>query len=128
VSGTLDFRDETLDLSVQLQTREGIQVDLAQFAHLVRIRGRFDKPSVAIDAEKSAQMIAKLGALGAKGGGLEALGRALIAPATETSAPCALALSGKAPREAAPAQRAQAVPDIGLPHDVGKALGKLLGR
>jgi hypothetical protein len=127
-SGTLDFRDETLDLSVQLQTREGIQVDLAQFAHLVRIRGRFDKPSVAIDAEKSAQMIAKLGALGAKGGGLEALGRALIAPATETSAPCALALSGKAPREAAPAQRAQAVPDIGLPQDLGKALGKLLGR
>jgi uncharacterized protein involved in outer membrane biogenesis len=127
-SGTLDFRDETLDLSVQLQTREGIQVDLAQFAHLVRIRGRFDKPSVAIDAEKSAQMIAKLGALGAKGGGLEALGRALIAPATETSAPCALALSGKAPREAVPAQRAQAVPDIGLPQDLGKALGKLLGR
>ena len=127
-SGTLDFRDETLDLSVQPQIREGVKVDLSQFANLVRIRGRFDKPSVAIDAAQSAQMIAKLGVLGAKGGGLEALGRALIAPSGESAAPCAVALSGKAPREAASAQRAPTGADLGLPKDVGKALGKLLGR
>ncbi len=79
-SGTLDFRDETLDLSVQPQIRQGVKIDVSQFASLVRIRGRFDKPAVAIDAAQSAQMIAKLGVLGRKGGGLEALGRALIAP------------------------------------------------
>ena len=74
-------------------------------------------------------MIAKLGVLGAKGGGLEALGRALIAPAGDTSSPCAVASSGKAPREAAPAPSARpSTPDLGLPKDVGKALGKLLGR
>ena len=127
-SGTLDFRDETLDLSVQPQIREGINVDVSQFANLVRIRGRFDKPSVAIDAAQSAQMIAKLGVLGAKGGDLEALGRALIAPGNASAAPCAVAMSGKAPREATPAQRAPQVPDLRLPKDVGKALGKLLGR
>ncbi len=127
-TGTLDFRDETLDLSVQPQLRQGINVDISQFANLVRIRGRFDKPAVAIDAAQSAQMIAKLGALGAKGGGLEALGRALIATPSDAAAPCAVAMSGKAPREAAPAQRGQPVPGIDLPNDVGKALGKLLGR
>jgi hypothetical protein len=129
-SGTLDFRDETLDLSVQPQIRQGVKIDVSQLASVVRIRGRFDKPSVAIDAAQSAQLLAQLGALGAKGGGLEALGRALIAPADETAAPCAVALGGKAPREAAsPSQRTRPTPpDLGLPKDVGKALGKLLGR
>ena len=65
-SGTLNFRDETLDLSVQPQIRQGVKIDVSQFASLVRIRGRFDKPAVAIDAAQSAQMIAKLGVLGAK--------------------------------------------------------------
>jgi AsmA family protein len=130
-SGTLDFRNETLDLSVQPQIREGVKIDVSQIASLVRIQGRFAKPSVAIDAAQSAQMLAKLGALRAKGGSLEALGRALIAPSgSEAAAPCAVALSGKAPpREAAPAHNAQPpLPDLGLPKDVGKALGKLLGR
>jgi uncharacterized protein involved in outer membrane biogenesis len=132
-SGTLDFRNETLDLSVKPQIREGIKVDVSQFASLVRIRGSFAKPAVAIDAEQTAQMIAKLGIIGAQGGGIEALGRALIAPAGEASAPCAIAQSGKAPREATPAPREhRATPDAGLPKDVGrevgKALGKLLGR
>lgn len=128
-SGTLDFRDETLDLSVQPQIRAGVKIDVSQFAGLVRIRGRFDKPAVAIDAAQSAQMIARLGAIGAKGGGLEALGRALIAPGeASTAAPCAVALSGKAPREAAARAPQDRPPDLGLPKDVGKALGKLLGR
>jgi uncharacterized protein involved in outer membrane biogenesis len=129
-SGTLNFRDETLDLSVQPQIREGVKLDVSEFASLVRIRGRFDKPAVAIDAAQSAQMIAKLGILGAKGGGLEALGRALIAPSGETSAPCAVAMSGNAPPRETTAARPtqQQTPDLGLPKDVGKALGKLLGR
>jgi hypothetical protein len=129
-SGTLNFRDETLDLSVQPQIRQGVKIDVSQFASLVRIQGRFDKPAVAIDAAQSAQMIAKLGVLGASGGGLEALGRALIAPSGETSAPCAVAMSGKAPprESAAPRTTQQRAPDLGLPKDVGKALGNLLGR
>lgn len=130
-SGTLDFRNETLDLSVAPQIREGVKVDIAQLASLVRIQGRFDKPSVAIDAAQSAQMIAKLGVLGAKGGGIEAIGRALLAPSTsDASSPCAVAQSGKVAREAAPARSSpqSPVPDVGLPKDVGKALGKLLGR
>ena len=103
---------------------------MSQLAGLVRIRGRFDKPAVAIDAAQSAQLIAKLGALGAKGGGLAALGRALIAPAgDDAAAPCAVALGGKAPpRRGAGAKSQPATPDPGLPNDIGSAIGKLLGR
>jgi AsmA family protein len=128
-SGTLDFRDETLDLSVQPQIRQGVKLDLSQFASLVRIRGRFDKPSVAIDAAQSAKTLAALGVLGASGGGIAALGSALIAPTAPAAAPCQVAMSGKASREAAPSRKGQpAAPDLGTPKDVGKALGKLFGR
>ena len=128
-SGTLDFRDETLDLSVKPQIREGVNIDVSQFASLVRIRGRFDKPAVAIDAAESAKTLAALGVLGATGGGVSAIGRALIAPSTESAAPCMVASSGKAPpREAPPATRTEPQKDLGLPKDVGKALGKLFGR
>ena len=128
-SGTLDFRNETLDLSVKPQIREGIKVDVSQLAGLVRIRGPFAKPAVAIDAAQTAQMIAKLGILGAQGGGIEALGRALIAPAGEASSPCAIAQSGKVPREATAAPRdRQAAPDASLPKDVGREVGKAHGK
>ncbi|MFI4888078.1 MAG: AsmA family protein [Burkholderiales bacterium] len=128
-SGTIDFRDETLDLSVQPQIREGVRIDMSQLASVVRIRGRFDKPTVGIDAAQTAKGLVVLGALGATGGGIAILGRALIAGSGDTSAPCAVASSGHAPRESAPAQRGRATaPDRGLPKDLGNALGKLLGR
>jgi AsmA family protein len=130
-SGTLNFRDETLDLAVQPQIREGVKIDLSQFASLVRIRGRFDKPTVGIDAAQSAKALAELGVLGATGGGIAALGRALIAPSTQAAAPCQVALSGKVARESSPApsrKSAPAAPNPPLPKDLGKALGKLLGR
>ncbi|HSC23634.1 MAG TPA: AsmA family protein [Casimicrobiaceae bacterium] len=137
-SGTLNFRDETLDLAVKPQIRQGVKVDLSQLASLVRVRGRFDKPTVGIDAAESAKTIAELGVLGASGGGIAAIGRALIAPTTDASSPCAVAMGGSAQeatspssaQKAPPATRppAQGAPDLGLPKDVGKALGKLLGR
>ena len=128
-SGTLNFRDETLDLSVQPQLRAGVKLDVSQIASLVRIRGRFDKPSVAVDVEKSAELIAKIGALGAAGGGLGLIGGALLGTNGGTSLPCTVALTGKAPPEAKPATKGRtSAPDLGLPQDLGKALGKLLGR
>jgi hypothetical protein len=69
--------------------------------------------------------------LGATGGGIAVLGRALIAPSTQAAAPCQVALSGKVPAAAtqsAPGKRAPNAPDLGLPKDLGKALGKLFGR
>jgi uncharacterized protein involved in outer membrane biogenesis len=129
-SGTLNFRDETLDLSVQPQIRQGVKLDLTQFASLVRIRGRFDKPTVGIDAAQSAKTLAELGVLGATGGGIAAIGRALLAPTTEAASPCTVATTGKVVNEPPPSSRKSSpgVQDLGLPKDVGKALGRLLGR
>jgi uncharacterized protein involved in outer membrane biogenesis len=130
-SGTLNFRDETLDLSVQPQIRQGVKLDLSHFASLVRIRGRFDKPTVGIDAAQSAKTLAELGILGATGGGIAAaIGGALLAPTAPAAAPCQVAMSGKVPRESTPPSRkaAPAAPNRPVPDDLGKALGKLLGR
>ena len=49
-SGTLDFRNETLDLSIKPQVREGIPIQVPQVAELVRFRGPFRSPAVGIDA------------------------------------------------------------------------------
>jgi AsmA family protein len=128
-SGTLNFRDETLDLSVQPQIRAGVKVDVSQFANLVRIRGRFDKPSVGIDAAQSGEMLAKIGALAATGGTAAVIGGALLGSTTGSSAgPCTVAMSGKVPREAAPERKGQQATNPPIPADVGKALGKLFGR
>ena len=77
------------------------------------------QPAVGIDAAQSAQMIAKIGVLGATGGGLAVLGGALIASSGEASAPCTFAMRAKA---------VKTTPDAGVANDIGKALGKLFGR
>jgi AsmA family protein len=127
-SGTLNFRDETLDLSVQPQLRAGVKIDVSQFASLVRIRGRFDKPSVGIDAAQSGEMLAKIGALAATGGTAAVIGGALLGTTGSSSAPCTVAMTGKVPREAAPARKGQQATNPAIPGDVGKALGRLFGR
>ena len=72
-SGTLDFRNETLDLSIRPRIRQGVQLDIPRFAELVRFTGPFREPRVAIDAVASAETIAKIGAaIGT--GGLSVLG------------------------------------------------------
>jgi hypothetical protein len=73
--------------------------------------------------------------LGASGAGIAAIGRALIAPASERDDACAVALGERPARRDAGAARAPSsspsrppatLPDV--PGDIGKALGKLFGR
>ena len=127
-SGTLNFRDETLDLSVHSQIRQGVKIDVSQLASLVRIRGRFDKPAVGIDAAQSGAMLAKIGALAATGGTAAVIGGVLLGATGNSPAPCTVAMTGKLPREAAPARKGQQATNPPLPGDIGKALGKLFGR
>jgi uncharacterized protein involved in outer membrane biogenesis len=122
-SGTLDFRDEMLDLSFHSQIREGIRLEIPQVAQLVRLRGPFASPSVGIDATATAATVARLGAA-AYTGGLSILGETLLAQAkADPGAPCQIALGrgGSAPAKT----QSTANP---APQDIGKALGKLLGR
>lgn len=124
-SGTLDFRDEMLDLAFHPQVREGVRIEIPQVAQLVRLRGPFASPSVGIDATAAAATVARLGAA-VYTGGLSILGESLLAEAkADPGAPCQIALGrGAAAAKSAPS----ANPAATTAQDVGKALGKLLGR
>ncbi len=127
-SGTLDFRDETLDLSINPKVRKGISIDLATLADLVRVTGPFSAPRVAIDAAGSAKVIASVGAaIGTSG--LSAVAQGLLSWADGSGpGPCQVALEGASARNGqAPAANPQQ-PQIPLANEVGKALGRLFGR
>jgi hypothetical protein len=124
-SGTLDFRNETLDLSIKPQLRKGISLNIDQFASLVRFHGPFNAPVVGVDAKASVVTAATLGAAIATGG-TSLLGEALLKGATaDTGAPCQIALgrAGSAPSSTAGAPATDKSPPA--TNDLGKALGRL---
>jgi AsmA family protein len=123
-SGTLDFRNETLDLSFKPRLRQGITIDVSEFASLVRLRGPFAAPTVGIDAAASAATLARIGAA-VSTGGLSLLGETMLK--SGGAAACDVALgNGDA---ASPSTTSGNQVDASQPaDDLGKALGKLLGR
>ena len=128
-SGTLDLRAETVDLSFAPRVKQGIPINIAEVADLVHLRGPLASPKVEVDAGASAAAIARLGAA-ARGGGLAALGAAMLAPAPDTGpGVCDVALGkATAPAAAAATTPAQEHVPAGVPADLGKALGQLLHR
>lgn len=128
-SGTLDFRDETLDLAFRPQIRQGVKIEIPQVAELVRLRGPFASPSVGIDATATAATVARLGAA-VYTGGLSIIGESLLAQArADPGSPCQIALGRGAGTSAAASKPAtSANPAATATQDVGKALGHLLGR
>jgi uncharacterized protein involved in outer membrane biogenesis len=124
-SGTIDFRTETLDLSVKPQVRAGVPIAVPQVAELVHFRGPFTAPSVGIDATATAATVARLGAA-VYTGGLSIIGESLFAKAAgDPGAPCQIAL-GRGP--GATAAKPAASPAATATGDVGKAIGHLFGR
>jgi uncharacterized protein involved in outer membrane biogenesis len=128
ISGTLDFRNETLDLSIRPRVRHGIPIEIPQIAELVRFRGPFASPAVTVDAVASATAIARIGAaIGT--GGLSVLGETIFAQAGASGGACEIALgkSGAAAANTAaqPEKRDSSSNPIG---DVGKALKGLFQR
>jgi uncharacterized protein involved in outer membrane biogenesis len=129
-SGTLDFRTETLDLSIKPQVHQGVSINLNEVAQLVRFHGPFSNPAVGVDAAATAATVAKIGAAMSTGSvGLAALGASLIAPPSgDAGAPCQVALghatAGAAATASATTAKQQPVPA----DDIGKAVGKLFGR
>ncbi len=124
-SGTVDFRNETLDLALRPKLRQGVALDLSQIAGLVHVRGPFAKPQIEIDPVKSAEALARIGAaVGA--GGRSLLGAPLADTHGDGDSPCAIALGARSPAPAsANAPAASAAAPL---QDLGKALGRLLGR
>ena len=115
-SGKLDFRTQTLDLAIRPQIRQGVPLDIPQVADLVRFRGPFASPAVAIDSVASAATIARIGAA-AYTGGLSMIGESLLSRAG--GSPCEIALG----RTAGAAQTAGA--NVGT---VVESLGNAISR
>ena len=125
-SGTLDFRNETLDLSIKPQIRQGIKLDISQIASLIRFHGPFSAPTVGVDSVASAKVVATIGAAAATGG-ISLLGQELLANVrADPGAPCQIAL-GNAPKTQSEANTAASTPAQAI-GDVGGALGKLFKR
>jgi AsmA family protein len=120
-SGTLDFRTETLDLSIKPQIRQGVAIAVPQVAELVHFRGPLRSPSVGIDATATAETVARLGAA-VYTGGLSILGESLYAKAQgDPGAPCQIALGRGTGANAAAANPSAA-------ERVGNAVEHLFGR
>ena len=128
--GTLDFRNETLDLAIKPQIRHGIPIDVPQVASLVRFEGPFRSPAVRVDAGGSAVAAAKIGAAFFSGG-LSVVGESLLSAASGAGAgACRVAMgtSGSA-TPASPTPSAQPPSSASSsPTPVGKALDRILGR
>jgi uncharacterized protein involved in outer membrane biogenesis len=125
-SGTLDFRNETLDLGFQPKVKKGITVPVPNFASLVRFAGPFRSPQVHVDTAGSAAAIASIGAaIGT--GGWSLLGQTLLSWAEGSGpGPCQVALG--APAGKSTSASAKDDQSNSLPGEVGKALGKLFGK
>ena len=118
-SGTLDFRSQTLDLAIRPQIRQGVPLAIPQVADLVRFRGPFTSPAVAIDSVATAATIARIGAA-AYTGGLSLVGESLLSRAG--ASPCEVALS----RPSGPAQAAGSAGNV--VEDLGRALSRAFHR
>ena len=126
VSGTLDLRNESVDLTFKPQLREGIPINLPQIAELVRLRGPLRNPQVTIDAMASVTTAARLGAAVGTGG-LSEIGVALLGGAGRGGAgPCAVALGAPAAPVSAAGLKVPAT--VKGNESSKKGLGKLFGR
>jgi AsmA family protein len=97
-TGTLDFRDETMDLSLRPRVLTSISGRIVQFVGPVRLRGPFAAPAVVIDPKGSIETVARVGAAYATGG-LSVLGEAVLDHGGAGGGECATATGG------GPAQR-----------------------
>ena len=119
-SGKLDFRTQTLDLAIRPQLRQGVPLDIPQVADLVRFRGPFASPAVAIDSVATAATVARIGAA-AYTGGLSIVGESLLS--RPGGNPCEIALG----RTSGAAQMAGGGAGT-VVEDLGKALGRAFHR
>jgi uncharacterized protein involved in outer membrane biogenesis len=129
MSGKLDFRNETLDLSIRPKVRQGIPIEIPQMAELVRFTGPFTAPTVSVDAVASATAIARIGAaIGT--GGLSVLGETLLKAGSAGAGACDVALGkggGSSAPAAAPTSTKSAPPSNPV-EGIGSALKGLFGK
>jgi uncharacterized protein involved in outer membrane biogenesis len=93
-NGMLNFKDETLDLGVEPQAREGLGINVSQLAELVRLKGTFANPSVGTDTKAALKAGLSAGAA-IMTVGLSALAQGYTDKSSAIEDPCAVALGLK---------------------------------
>jgi AsmA family protein len=92
--GKINLRDESIDLSIGTQPREGLGVNLSNMVNVVRLGGTLAKPAIVVDVGKTGLAAARTaGALAT--GGLSLLGEGLFDRITADKTPCKTALEMK---------------------------------
>jgi uncharacterized protein involved in outer membrane biogenesis len=91
-AGTIDLRDETLDLGFRTRPATGLGVSLGPLAELGRLRGTLADPEVEVDLGNAAEAAAHIG-LAAITGGLSLIASGLLAERVPDH-PCEVALRG----------------------------------
>jgi len=113
-AGTINLRDETLDLALRPTVKEGLGIGAATLAELVRVTGTLASPSVGIDTLGSARTALSVGGA-IMTGGLSLLGEAALKKGTADPHPCQTALAGGTPsKPAASAAEAKPKEDEGV--------------
>ena len=126
-SGTLDFRNETLDLAFQPKVRKGISIRRRRISPiLVRVTGPFALAARPVDASRLGDGDRERSARRSAPAACRLVGQTLLSWAEGSGpGPCQVALG--APAANAPASAAKGEP-ADLVNEVGNAVGKLLGK
>jgi uncharacterized protein involved in outer membrane biogenesis len=118
-AGTINLRDETLDLALRPTVKEGLGLGAASLVDLVRVTGTLADPSVGVDTLGSAKAALTVGGA-VMTGGLSLLGQSLFSKTTADPHPCQTALAGGTLQRTAPSA-AQGTPK----EDEGGVLGSI---
>ena len=97
-AGTVDFRDEQLNLGANIKAREGIRLGAGQLASVVRLKGSFTDPTIGADAAGVATAAAATAATAGAAvmtGGLSLLAQGALSEFTVDAHPCQTALGRK---------------------------------
>jgi uncharacterized protein involved in outer membrane biogenesis len=111
-AGTINLRNETLDLALRPNVKEGLGIGAASLAELVRVTGTLSNPSVGIDTLGSARAALSVGGA-IMTGGLSLLGEAALRKGTADPQPCQTALAGGTASRAAQGDAKPAQQDEG---------------
>lgn len=128
-TGSLDFRNETLEFNFHPKVRKGLSIPGLNFADLVGLRGPFSSPQVTVNAVGSAKAIASIGAAVGTAG-LSTLGQALLGQVESGGTGlCAIALGAKdGPAETQRPHQGNVAAPESVEKKIGGAIGKLFGR
>jgi hypothetical protein len=94
-AGTINLRNEALDLALRSNVKEGLGIGAASLAELVRVTGTLANPTVGIDTLGSARAALSVGGA-IMTGGLSLLGEAALKRGTADPHPCQTAAAGGA--------------------------------